>query len=575
MTESVPYGADAIRAAVEAAGPPDGLPVTPLGEDPAGGYWLLSKSGALRKLTEGQLGQRSYIAALFGGVQDWLAENCPANAQQKKNGVKWDTELVRDLLIQRCTAEGFFDVDRMVRGHGAWRDDDGGLILHCGRQILIGGAYVDAGRRIGKYVYPRAPEMTRPGAQAATGADAAALMHFIDTWNWRRPDQAARLLVGWIAGAMICGALDWRPHVWVTGDKGSGKTTLEKAIFGLLGPVLLRAADPSAAGIRNALAGAARPVALDEVEYDPQNPRARACLELARLASSENQGAVLRGAAGRAHYSYFMRAAFYFTSIIHAPMRGQDRSRVTVLELDPLEAMPPEWRLSPADVVARTRDYAEMAPLFLARIVQGWDRLQQNMVVYDGAIGALKGFRVADQFGTLLALAETMLSDDVATAESVAAVIDGFDFDHFTDADGTGEGHDCLTYLTTSRSGFHSAGREYSIGEVALLAAESPAQDYGDHLNAIGLKIKFGRIDNRDYPLWLCVANRHTRLREIFAGTPWAEGGWRQALQHIPLAESSGTERFRGQTPTKAVLVPLELLGDLKEPPQQGEDIED
>ena len=31
------------------------------------------------------------------------------------------------------------------------------------------------------------------------------------------------LLAGWVALAPICGALDWRPHIWLTGGAGTGK----------------------------------------------------------------------------------------------------------------------------------------------------------------------------------------------------------------------------------------------------------------------------------------------------------------------------------------------------------------
>ena len=107
-----------------------------------------------------------------------------------------------------------------------------------------------------------------------------------------------------------------------------------------------------------------------------------------------------------------------------------------------------------------------------------------------------------------------------------------------------------------------------------MSAAESPGKDYDDHLYGLGLKIKFEIVDRRRVPLWLCVANKHTRLGEIFANTPWSEGGWKQGLGNLPLASSSdGTEYFRGAPRTRAVNVPLELLGELPKGELEGDDV--
>ena len=42
------------------------------------------------------------------------------------------------------------------------------------------------------------------------------------------------LLAGWVALAPVCGALGWRPHAWITGKAGSGKTTIMKRFVNFL-----------------------------------------------------------------------------------------------------------------------------------------------------------------------------------------------------------------------------------------------------------------------------------------------------------------------------------------------------
>ena len=50
---------------------------------------------------------------------------------------------------------------------------------------------------------------------------------------------SAHFLLGWLVLAPVCGALNWRPHIWLTGGAGTGKTTILKLfIRPLLGGVV-------------------------------------------------------------------------------------------------------------------------------------------------------------------------------------------------------------------------------------------------------------------------------------------------------------------------------------------------
>ena len=125
------------------------------------------------------------------------------------------------------------------------------------------------------------------------------------------------MLAGYIAGALA-----WRPHIYVTGDTGEGKSTFENLLRELFGGRALRAADPSAAFIRQQLQGAARPVLVDEIENSEVNTRARDVIETARLASSENQAATGRGSAGHKAVTFALNGCFYFSSILHPPIEA-------------------------------------------------------------------------------------------------------------------------------------------------------------------------------------------------------------------------------------------------------------
>src|SRR3546814_10759108 len=85
------------------------------------------------------------------------------------------------------------------------------------------------------------------------------------------------LLAGWIAIAVICGALNWRPHVWLTGSSGSGKSwLLDNVIRPLIGAIAVYCQSNSTeAGIRQTLATDARPVLFDEAESEDAKAQVR------------------------------------------------------------------------------------------------------------------------------------------------------------------------------------------------------------------------------------------------------------------------------------------------------------
>src|SRR3546814_6554229 len=91
--------------------------------------------------------------------------------------------------------------------------------------------------------------------------------------------------------AVICVALNWRPHVWLTGRSGSGKSwLLDNVIRPLIGAIAVYCQSNSTeAGIRQTLATDARPVLFDEAESEDAKAQVRIqqVLELAGQSSSE------------------------------------------------------------------------------------------------------------------------------------------------------------------------------------------------------------------------------------------------------------------------------------------------
>jgi hypothetical protein len=446
----------------ERAGP---CPVTILGHDD-GLYSFLTPEGQLRTLKARHLDSTG-LMSIFGTEGQWLWDAFPKRAKDGDNVIDWNVKPAQEFLIRRAHAVGLFRPERTVRGPGVWLDvDEHGkrsLVVHCGDMVLLpseGGdgptrtlvEWRSAGIKWGDYIYPASPAETRPAAHGASKAQATEFYDFVKSWAWRSPVHAPRLLLGFVAASMICGALKWRPHIQIAGGSGTGKTSLEFVCRGVLGSQVLAVSAPTEAAIRQELRGAARPVFVDEIETDNML-RSRQVLELARLASSEAQAPVTRGSVDGKATRWPIRGCFAFSSVLHPRYRPQDLARICILELDPLPVGErSDGELLQAWVVRETERFERMGPALRRRMIDGYDRFTRNLVVFEAAIGALgERARVAAQLGTLLACAETMLSDEVITAEAAAKLVEAFAIADITGHSDEEDQNDCLAHLLTTQ----------------------------------------------------------------------------------------------------------------------------
>ena len=586
--------------------PPDDLPPCPvvaLGHRD-GVYHFLTPWGEYRAFVTPRLTSLG-VDSLFGGQTSWLRQAFPRHDREGKNVIGYSAPAAARALIRACTLAGFFDPARSLRGTSVWpgrteRGEDT-LLVHCGDRIFEyltglegeGAAEGEPAVRVVKHrpglrrtghVYPALPAESRPGPQPAGAQDAVELLGLLSAWKWRNPDNAPLLLLGWLGAAMIAGALPWRPHIWVTGDAGSGKSTLERLISDLLGSTVLRLADSSEAAVRQALGPSARAVMMDEIEKSASNNRARDVVALARLASTDRQAPVGRGSLGGTAQLFHVRAIFYLTSIIHAPLAPQDAQRITVLDLDELTPAPPEEQ-GEAALAAPFRDRVERAAALGAalreRMIRGYGRFRANLAAYEaGFARAGKKARMADQFGTLLAAAHALLSDRPVSAEEVAAEISGLrDGEIIPDVAVESGAMQCLNWLMSSPvEEAQPSGARY-VGTISE-AVWRNVQDgvYHRALGMLGLKVVKRAIDlahpppDGDAGFDLLVGNMHRGLMKIFNETDWSGGAWAQALRRLPGARAGQSSTRIGGIQQRYTLVPGELIERIEALPLERED---
>jgi hypothetical protein len=566
---------------------PEDCPVIPVGTED-GVFFFLTALGELRGLQCDKIANK-HIVGMFAPFSDYLRDTWPRRRKVAvldpasveplldNDGIKitewvtigWDNELVPALLMDVCAQKGVWNAREKVRGRGAWKADDGSLVLHCGGKVMMHGRWIAPGMHE-DMVYPTAPPVPKPGpvddreksgpdlAPLLTGelrsrgiaiADdttpAELLLELLKTWNWRRKLVDPILCLGWLACAPFGGALDYRPIIWVTGGKAAGKTDFQKLVDWLFEGGIIQSPNASEAGVRQTLGQQSLPVGVDEAEADVDNRKIMQLVTLARLAAT-SQGNILRG--GQDHKATEFRATscFLFGSILVPPLTAADRSRMALLELDRL----PHGSRSPVRD-AYKREIHVLGGWLRRRFAERWSDWADTFDAWSSAIVEFgeQGNRAADQFGSLRAAAHVVLGDGEPDIEDLSHWGSHLGREMMAETAGeVDEGEQAIAHLMTSAVQLTGHGAPRLVAEWVAQAAAPVDPDpmremeldvdrkkANDALGKVGLRVVRGAkglVPMREY---LAVAGRgHRALDRLFEGSNFNEGVWTQALARLP-----------------------------------------
>lgn len=441
-----------------------------------------------------------------------------------------------EALIDACRAKGPFFPYR-VRGRGVWLEDSS-VITNLGDPVTSS-----------RYHYVCFAKIELGTAETI---DARRVLSFFSMFNWRHP-QDAMLLLGWLAIAPICGALRWRPHVFIYGPARAGKTTIHTVILRLLSPLVVAADGQSTeAGIRQTLGPDSLPTIIDEFESDQGDVGIRRIIRLARSASSA-ETSVLRGTPEGKAMSFSLRTTFLFAAINPRGMSAADQSRILMLELlmhdnDRTKAE----QIVEEEVHFRSKEHAwpalmiELAHLVPpaidaidAKIATGDRRHRQNMATLLG--------------GAFVALHARVPTEDEAAglAEEYRPLIEG----HAADAD-RDDASECLERL------LHHVVEGYPLGH--WIAAEyqrlTKKNDiYVESRRMLGMFDMVLRVEGDEVGLF--IRNGSAPVDKALSGTQWGQGAWQRALRKLPGVYSpKHPVQFPIAGKCRCLAIPLDLL---------------
>lgn len=560
----------------------DDCPVAPLGVRGEYAYYLdvLGQLRAVKKL------EAQTIQSLFGHQIPRLCYNFPQwkNTADKGDAPvyervanRFDQTTASMVMYQAASECGVFNPDNAVRGVGAWKDDDGNLVYHMGDAVLVAGESRKPGR-IGKHIYPAAPQIPHPDPSETAPDPVPEVQRALETWNWAVPDVHPHIALGMICVQILGGALDWRPVFWLLAPAAAGKSTLNdllKLLHGADG--LVATTDTTKSGITSKIGQSSLPVAVDELEPgDERSTKERDIIALARVAASG--GEWFRGSADQSGVGGKVYSAFLFSSIlIPGVMKTQDVQRLIRMELRPIEAGTAKLSLDPRTWRKRG---ARLKHLLISRWPSWADRLAQwrGSLEVAGVTG-----RDADNWGTVLAMADMAIQEDIATedvraswAKKVAFVAEAGREDTLNDADAM------LLHLMGQHYDPFRRGQQYTIAQWVMAAAKLPgapdalskppsdAQGFADlsqraeekanaMLASLGLRVR-----GSGETAHLFIANKQIpQLKELFRNSDWAGGVWAQSAARVPGAEPAPNPLTLAGIRSRGILMPVTSIPGL------------
>jgi hypothetical protein len=473
-------------------------------------------------------------------------------------------------IIASCSKIGIYNPLR-EKGAGVWSDGDGGLIINGDNKSC--------------YLLAKCEHELKPVARAITGRHEIYVPDHIGNWylkpssgdqqihrmillelgQWTWENEIDKYFIfGWIIMAPWLGALAWRPHIWVVGKRGSGKTTLINFIKSCLDASYCRSSDDgrnsSEAGIRQALGTSARPIILDEAEdagVDAGGGKGamQKILTLARSASASRGGA-LKGTADQTGRQFAVATSFLFASISEPNLDPGDKTRIVTCTAGPLrpDQNHPPKSLSSADCSSAMNQSLRLYPHFIMTL----EAIRPNIS---------GDARAKDTLGVLLAAALTAYAGKALTAELANAVMNtlGIDMDRHLEVQN--ESHDeadalqellGLTLQIEIVEEAHSGTRVSRLSQTVYLAAIAAASETGKGRGKNGgecgaaLKRCGMTARQKDGVAQLFIAANSGELKGLLRKTSsrWASGGWSPILSRVDGAEPGkgdvGAGRVRG-----------------------------
>lgn len=487
---------------------PDKVYVEALGYNNQEYYFVSDKNKQIQKFSASSLASATTLMQLQPLVY-W--ENRYPSSGGQAGKPNW--QKAADDLIQKGQDRGIFRMDR-IRGSGVWLDN-GRSIYHAGEKLYLGAKEIDLSKNKldSKFIYELSETLPSLNKKPYAVEEMRSFFKLCHDLNWRH-DTDCLLFMGWLAIAPIAGALSWRPHMWVTGDTGSGKSfIMDRIVNRVLGPYRHPfQGDSSEAGVRQTTKNTSMAVIFDELESNKENKkRVQAILDLAKQASSDTSGFVVKGTVSGDAMQFKPQFAMIASSVRPALVKPEDKNRFTLLELVVGKNNPEQFSEIERLADKISSDFSER---FFSRSFGLIDVIQESADIFRDKIALKANMRAGSQYGTIMAGFWSLISSSIPSESEVNWLTSLFDFEKsHHEVVGSVEYLDCLDYLFDKRVRVQEMSGLYRDTTIGSLIRDSN----GD-LNVLK-NLELHGITKKDHILYISTGNRETK--DIFKDSDW------------------------------------------------------
>lgn len=457
------------------------------------------------------------------------------------------------ILLAMGNDKGVYNPDR-VYGAGVWREGKR-VLVNTGSDVYLAAT----GERIAHSEVSINGVMVKESQSYSlresplNNREANKLFQICNSLSWSK-GISGTLLAGWLVTAPVGGALRWRSHVFITGQKGAGKSTvIEEIVEPILGETGIRMDGGSTeAGLRKLVKSSSRPVIMDE--FEGENKRdletVTKIMTWARKASSG-------GTITNANATYRAKSSICFAAINPMILHGADADRVTLLELQVNKSDDSERKYAELlDMIYQTIT-PEYSDALIRRTVDNIDALLANCETFSKyASRILKSKRDGDQIGPMLAGAYMLHSTNVLSDEKAEEWCAKQDWDWAKERDEGTDSEKLMRRILNSLIDYttHDRTQKMPVSEL-IIRVRSGGTDVKDCRSALG---RIGiRVEGDE--LW--ISNSDDQLSRLLEGTPWVS--YRNSMLRYPGAVSSGkAARFGAGSPSRYLTIPLAGMFD-------------
>ncbi len=542
--------------------PPDSAPEPPLADDQEP-FWVL---GYVRTNDDGtryvfyskESGSIVYLPASKLTKADlrtlapfnWWRQRYPSKS--KAGTPSWD--LAAEAIVREGNRKGMVSVHELRHGRGAFiHRKERKLYINLGNRVLtptdiLGNAVASRPTML----FERGDPISVPDAPPLTAEGGRMLLKIAHLPPWQHRARSANLLAGWVAIAPFCGALPWRPHLFLTGSTGTGKSTIiTHYVQPLLGRfALMFEGKSSEPGIRRAIASDTLPLTYDESERGKNRfgeSVMQEILQLARVASSESGGFIRHGD-GKV---YRPRSMFFFVATQSHLNDAADKNRFSVLATRSVAAG--ENRANWEQFLRQTQKFTgETHARIFWRMYHKFYSFQKALILTRSALrDYLDDARLADHFAPMLAATHTLTNDEDLEAAGLTDYFDSLELKGLLADMQSSDEISLLNDILGFRYRLTPAS-EVPIGELVQIARDTA--DYNAADNAERALRRAGFIINGNY---LIIANKTAFLQEKIERTQWGGANTASLLRSIKGARVTQNSLSFSGTNSRGVAVPL------------------